>query len=162
MRLCVCLCFKPAGRASERQRENECGEISLRRQRQKKAKQKCDLCDLSSLVSAKVRHIKIYKFLSLLEPRKSAHLFGKGKKNTHCTDKERRTMEASDDDRSSHGLTCHTAPVRFILIYIIDSLFFHVSPFLAPVADGESHTFLFLSLLCVLINRASSSSLRTN
>ena len=22
-------------------------------------------------------------------------------------------MEASDDDRSSHGLTCHTAPVRF-------------------------------------------------
>lgn len=23
------------------------------------------------------------------------------------------TMEASDDDRSSHGLTCHTAPVRF-------------------------------------------------
>ena len=117
MRLCVCLCFKPAGRASERQRENECGEISLRRQRQKKAKQKCDLCDLSSLVSAKVRHIKIYKFLSLLEPRKSAHLFGKGKKNTHCTDKERRTMEASDDDRSSHGLTCHTAPVRFINLY---------------------------------------------
>lgn len=109
-----------------------------------------------------MRYIKI-KFLSLLgEPRKSAHLFGKGKKNTHCTDKERRTMEASDDDRSSHGLTCHTAPVRFILIYIIDSLFFHVSPFLAPVADGESHTFLFLSLLCVLINRASSSSLRTN
>lgn len=160
MRLCVCLCFKPAGRASERQRENECGEISLRRQT-KKSQTFCDLCDLSSLVSAKVRYIKI-KFLSLLEPRKSAHLFGKGKKNTHCTDKERRTMEASDDDRSSHGLTCHTAPVRFILIYIIDSLFFHVSPFLAPVADGESHTFLFLSLLCVLINRASSSSLRTN
>ena len=161
MRLCVCLCFKPAGRASERQHENECGEISLRRQT-KKSQTFCDLCDLSSLVSAKVRYIKI-KFLSLLgEPRKSAHLFGKGKKNTHRTDKERRTMEASDDDRSSHGLTCHTAPVRFILIYIIDSLFFHVSPFLAPVADGESHTFLFLSLLCVLINRASSSSLRTN
>ena len=118
MRLCVCLCFKPAGRASERQRENECGEISLRRQT-KKSQTKCDLCDLSSLVSAKVRYIKI-KFLSLLgEPRKSAHLFGKGKKNTHRTDKERRTMEASDDDRSSHGLTCHTAPVRFILIYII-------------------------------------------
>ena len=64
--------------------------------------------------------------------KKSAHLFGKGKKNTHCTDKERRTMEASDDDRSSHGLTCHTAPVRFILIYIIDSFFFHILPFLAP------------------------------
>ena len=27
--------------------------------------------------------------------------------------KQRATMEASDDDRSSHGLTCHTAPVRF-------------------------------------------------
>jgi len=118
VRLCVCLCFKPAGRASERQHENECGEISLRRQT-KKSQTFCDLCDLSSLVSAKVRHIKI-KFLSLLgEPRKSAHLFGKGKKNTHRTFKERRTMEASDDDRSSHGLTCHTAPVRFILIYII-------------------------------------------
>jgi len=82
-----------------------------------KKKPKDVICGLSSL-SAKVRRIKI-KFLSLLEPRKSAHLFGKGKKNTHCTDKERRTMEASDDDRSSHGLTCHTAPVRFILIYII-------------------------------------------
>ena len=162
MRLCVCLCFKPAGRASERQRENECGEISLRRQT-KKSQTFCDLCDLSSLVSAKVRYIKIYKFLSLLEPRKSAHLFGKGKKNTHCTDKERRTMEASDDDRSSHGLTCHTAPVRFILIYIIlEILFSFTFHLFSRLADGESHTFLFLSLLCVLINRASSSSLRTN
>jgi hypothetical protein len=113
----VCVCVS-SRRASERQRENECGEISLRRQT-KKSQTFCDLCDLmSSLVSAKVRYKN--KFLSLLgEPRKSAHLFGKGKKNTHRTDKERRTMEASDDDRSSHGLTCHTAPVRFILIYII-------------------------------------------
>ena len=158
--VCVCVSSRRGGRPNDNAKMN--AEKFLYAARQKKAKQKCDLCDLSSLVSAKVRHIKIYKFLSLLEPRKSAHLFGKGKKNTHCTDKERRTMEASDDDRSSHGLTCHTAPVRFILIYIIDSLFFHVSPFLAPVADGESHTFLFLSLLCVLINRASSSSLRTN
>ena len=71
-------------------------------------------------------------------------------------------MEASDDDRSSHGLTCHTAPVRFYLYYIIDSFFFHVSPFLAPVADGDRTLFSFLSLLCVLINRASSSSLRKN
>ena len=154
MRLCVCVSSR---RASERQRENECGEISLRRQT-KKSQTKCDLCDLSSLVSAKVRYIKI-KFLSLLgEPRKSAHLFGKGKKNTHRTDKERRTMEASDDDRSSHGLTCHTAPVRFI-DYKFFSFTFHLFSLLA---DGESHTFLFLSLLCVLINRASSSSLRTN
>lgn len=144
--MCVFV-FQAGGRPNDNAKMN--AEKFLYAARQKKAKQKCDLCDLSSLVSAKVRHIKI-KFLSLLgEPRKSAHLFGKGKKNTHCTDKERRTMEASDDDRSSHGLTCHTAPVRFILIYIIDSLFFHVSPFLAPVADGESHTFLFLSLFCV-------------
>ena len=72
-------------------------------------------------------------------------------------------MEASDDDRSSHGLTCHTAPVRFILIYIIlEILFSFTFHLFSLLADGESHTFLFLSLLCVLINRASSSSLRTN
>ena len=114
--MCVFV-FQAGGRPNDSTKMN--AEKFLYAARQKKAKQKCDLCDLSSLVSAKVRYIKI-KFLSLLgEPRKSAHLFGKGKKNTHCTDKERRTMEASDDDRSSHGLTCHTAPVRFILIYII-------------------------------------------
>jgi len=115
----------------------------------KKSQTFCDLCDLSSLVSAKVRHIKI-KFLSLLgEPRKSAHLFGKGKKNTHRTFKERRTMEASDDQQSRVDLSHRTCTFYIDLYYIIDSLFFHVSPFLAPVADGESHTFLFLSLFCV-------------
>jgi hypothetical protein len=116
--------FQAGGRPNNNTKMN--GEISLRRQTKKS--QTCDLWWIS--FSAKVRYKNKIPFSPLTK--KSAHLFGKGKKNTHCTDKEERTMEASDDDRSSHGLTCHTAPVRFILIYIIDSFFFHILPFLAP------------------------------
>ena len=109
MRLCVVRVS--SRRASEQQHENEWRNFFT--PPDKKKPQTCDLWWIS--FSAKVRFKNKIPFSPLTK--KSAHLFGKGKKNTHCTDKEERTMEASDDDRSSHGLTCHTAPVRFIDLF---------------------------------------------
>ena len=52
-------------------------------------------------------------------------------------------MEASDDDRSSHVLTCHTAPVR------CDTLltFFCRSFCVCVSTDGEHYSFSFLNFL---------------
>ena len=51
-------------------------------------------------------------------------------------------MEASDDDRSSHVLTCHTAPVRCdtFLTFFCRSFCVRVS------TDGEHYSFLFSTL----------------
>tara|TARA_B110000483_G_C18193880_1_gene542138 strand:+ start:1752 stop:2096 length:345 start_codon:yes stop_codon:yes gene_type:complete len=94
-------------RASEQQHKENAEKVY--------AATKSQMCDLWDFFLCKVRYKNKIPFSPLTK--KSTHLFGKGKKNIHCTDKERTTMEASDDDRSSHGLTCHTAPVRFIDLY---------------------------------------------
>jgi len=62
------------------------------------------------------------------------------------------TMEASDDDRSSHGLTCHTAPVRFSSLKkaqrsnaLLVSFFFLFLD--ATISDGGAKIFPFARYL---------------
>ena len=66
--------------------------------------------------------------------------------------KQRTTMEASDDDRSSHGLTCHTAPVRFSSLKkaqrsnaLLVSFFFLFLD--ATISDGGAKIFPFARYL---------------
>ena len=66
--------------------------------------------------------------------------------------KQMTTMEASDDDRSSHGLTCHTAPVRFSSLKkaqrsnaLLVSFFFLFLD--ATISDGGAKIFPFARYL---------------
>ena len=66
--------------------------------------------------------------------------------------KQMTTMEASDDDRSSHGLTCHTAPVRFSSLKkpSVQTLFSFPFFFLfldATISDGGAKIFPFARYL---------------
>jgi hypothetical protein len=99
----------------------KCAPLSHARSRQpeekKKKKERCFFFPffffLALACCERERQPQFGPGLSFFISPQARHIYSSSSSSCLNKLKQMTTMEASDDDRSSHGLTCHTAPVRF-------------------------------------------------